>query len=185
MDTNEIINTTPVEIVAGSTVEWVMSLPHTIAGGYTGKFKLAGAASDLSITATNENGSYKFRIAPADTDDFATGVYFYQITTETVSDKYVEVIGEVSINALIGSAGYDARSVAAKIIDAIDALVLNRATIDQQSYQIGNRQLARIPLDELLRTRKLYAAIVDGDKRKARLAQGKSLWPAVLFKFNR
>jgi hypothetical protein len=183
MEQNEVVNTTPVEIVGGTTVEWTLSLPHTPSAGYTGKFYLAGALSVLTKTATVDGESFKFQIAPADTSAYATGVYFYQITTEKAGEKHLEIAGEIRINALIAGAGYDGRSVAKKIVDAIDALVLNRATIDQESYQIGNRQLARVPFEHLNKVRQYYAAIVDQEHRLARIKAGKSLWPTVKIKF--
>lgn len=173
-------------MVAGSTVEWTITLPHTPADGYDCEFRLAGAnAVTITATPTDDNESYDLRLAPTDTDDFATGSYFYQIVTLKDADLFVEVAGEIRVNALVGSAGYDGRSVAQKIVDAIDALVLNRATIDQQSYQIGNRQLARIPLAELLPMRKFYSGIVDQENRAARLKAGKSLWPSIKLRFTR
>lgn len=184
-ETNEVLNTTPREIVAGTTVEWSESLRHTPADGYTCEFRLAGAdAVTISATPSEDNTSFDLRLAPTDTESLATGEYFYQIVTLKDDDVFLETSGEMLVNSLVGTAGYDGRSVAKKIVDAIDALVLNRATIDQQSYQIGTRQLSRIPWADLPATRKYYAAIVDQEERRARLAAGKSLFPSIKLRFS-
>jgi hypothetical protein len=40
--------------------------------------------------------------------------------------------------------GYDGRDHVRRVLDAIEAVIENRATIDQQHYQINNRSLTRI-----------------------------------------
>jgi hypothetical protein len=187
METSEVLNTVPTEMTAGTTQEWSMSLAHTPADGYTATINIANAdGDDLSkaAVASDDNQSFDFTLTPTDTDAFATGVYFYQVVTSKSGEKHLETSGQISMHALIGNAAYDGRSFAKKIIDAIDALVLNRATIDQQSYQIGNRQLSRIPLIELRQIRKDYAEIYGQEVRKARIEAGKSLWPSIKVKFS-
>ena len=185
METEEILNTVPGEIVAGMSYEWVMTLVHPPSDGFTAKMKLAGASTILTITATpTDDESYSFRITPADTQSYATGEYFYQIWTEDATDKWPEVQDKLLVNSLIAASGHDARSVAEKIVAAIDALVLGRATSDQQSYVIGNRELVRLKFEELVPVRKYYAAIVDAEVRKARLKAGKSLLPSIKLRFS-
>jgi predicted metalloendopeptidase len=186
MEQEEILNTVPAEIVAGMSYEWEMTLVHPPADGFTAKMKIAGASTILTITATptDDDASYSFRIAPADTTAWPTGEYFYQIWTEDGTDKWPEVEARLLVNSLISAAGHDARSVAKKIVDAIDALVLGRATSDQQSYVIGNRELVRLKFEELTPVRRYYAAIVDAEVREARRKAGKSLWPSIKLKFN-
>lgn len=186
MENSEVLNTVPTEAVAGTTIEWSMSLPHTPADGFDATITLANAAGDnvsVDAEASTDEKSYDFTLAPTDTENLPAGTYFYQVTTADGTDVFLEASGQIVVSTLIGDAAYDARSDAQKILDAIDATALNKATIDQQNYQIANRQLGRIPLPELLQLRKYYAAIVDQEIRKERLAAGRSMFPAIKFRF--
>jgi len=50
-------------------------------------------------------------------------------------------------------------------------VIENRATIDQQSYQINNRSLQRTPLAELMKLRAKYRAELS-QKKRARSGRG-------------
>ena len=54
-----------------------------------------------------------------------------------------------------------------KILDAINATLLNRATSDQQNYMIGTRQLSRIPLPDLLKLKATYTTAVRLERNRA------------------
>jgi len=58
------------------------------------------------------------------------------------------------------------------VLDAIEAVIENRATLDQESYQIGGRSLKRMPIADLMRLRQLYRAEVAGEEAAAKLAAG-------------
>ena len=165
-----------------------MSLAHTPEDGYAATIWIANAdGADLSkaAVASSDNKSFEFTLIPTDTTGFATGTYFYQVVTTKASEKYLETSGQIGMHALIGAAAYDGRSLAKKIVDACDALVLGRMGTDQQSYQIASRRLDRLPLNEVREIRRYYAGIYDQEVRKARVAAGKSLWPAIRTTFSR
>ena len=54
-----------------------------------------------------------------------------------------------------------------KMLDAINATLLNRATTDQQNYMIGTRQLSRIPLPELQKLKSTYITAIRLERNKA------------------
>jgi hypothetical protein len=64
------------------------------------------------------------------------------------------------------SGEYDGRSDNQKALDAIEAVLARRATLDQQRYTINNRELWRTPIIELIKLRSFYAAAVAREKRK-------------------
>lgn len=139
------------------------------ADGYSYVFKLGGNITILKA-GTISGRDVNFKLAPADTEDFTTGFYFYQIFAEKDGDRYLLENGRIGVSAQIGETGaFDGRSVAERIIDAIDAVLEGRATTDQQSYAIqsgqGSRSLSRIPVLELRELRKTYAALVAAQNR--------------------
>jgi hypothetical protein len=70
---------------------------------------------------------------------------------------------EILANPATVAAGYDNRGHARKVLDAIEAVLEQRASVDQQSYSINGRHLARTPIAELLRLRSVYRAQVAGE----------------------
>lgn len=54
-----------------------------------------------------------------------------------------------------------------KILEAIKATLLNRATTDQSSYAIGTRRLDRIPVPELLQLQRTYTTAVRLERNRA------------------
>ena len=54
------------------------------------------------------------------------------------------------------AAGHDARSHVQRVLDAIEAVLEKRATLDQERYRINNRELVRTPVADLLKLRDRY-----------------------------
>lgn len=143
----------------------------SVPSGYTPKFVLGGAAS-LIKGGTVAADNIEFVFAPADTENLATGQYWYQVTAEDgaggrvfIAEGTVWVVGKIT-----GTGVYDGRSVAEKILEAIDAVMLGKATKDVQSYVVqsgsGSRSLSKMSIAELQEARQYYASIVAAEKRK-------------------
>jgi hypothetical protein len=65
------------------------------------------------------------------------------------------------------AANLDDRSHARKVLDAIEAVIENRATLDQQEYTIGSRHLKRMTVAELIEFRDKYR----GESRRRRMLE--------------
>lgn len=162
----------PTEIRANFnlTIE-VEDKASSVPDGFTPKFVLGGASSLVKDGGTDDLGNLVFDFDAADTEDFPTGQYWYQVIAENgsggrvfIAEGTVWVIGKIT-----GSGVYDGRSTAEKILEAIDAAMLGKATKDQQSYVIqsgsGSRSLSRLNLAELTEARKYYAGLVAAEAR--------------------
>lgn len=141
-----------------------------VPGGYTPAFVLGGSTSLVKSGSTNGD-DIEFSFVADDTENLATGQYWYQViaTNGSGGRKFISE-GTVFVRGKIdGSGVYDGRSVAEKIVEAIDATIQGRATKDTQSYVIqsgsGSRSLSKLSLAELTEARKYYAAIVAAEKR--------------------
>jgi hypothetical protein len=140
--------------------------------GYTPKFVIGGASS-LSKAGTVVGDDLVFAFLAADTAAFATGQYWYQLIAEDTSSPVNRVFiadGTIFIDVKItGTGTYDGRSVAEKILEAIDQMMLGKATSDMQSYMIqsgsGSRSLSKVSPADLLILRKYYAGLVSQEKR--------------------
>lgn len=163
----------PTEIRANFNLDFkIEDEASSVPDGYTPKFVLGGASS-LTKDGTVSDNDIAFSLDPTDTENLTTGQYWYQVAAENGSGGRVFIAeGTVwIIGKLTGSGVYDGRSVAEKILEAIDNAMLGKATKDQQSYVIqsgsGSRSLSRLNLAELTAARKLYAEIVAAEKRAA------------------
>lgn len=161
----------PTEIKANFDLTITISdVADQVPSGYTAKLLLGGAAS-LTKDGAIDGSDIVFTLSASDTASFITGQYWYQIVAEDGNDSRLFIAeGSTRISAaLLGTGTYDGRSVAEKILDAIDATILGKATADQQSYVIqsgsGSRSLSRIPLPELREIREEYAKIVAAERR--------------------
>jgi hypothetical protein len=173
----------PTEIRAHFNTEFtVPDEAAEVPDGYTPKFILGGASS-LTIEGSISGDDIAFSLTAEETENLATGQYWYQVIAESVPESSssssaepvdrrfiaegtVWVVGKIT-----GSGVHDGRSVAEKIVAAIDATIEGKATADQQSYMIqsgqSSRQLSRMSLEDLMIARKYYATIVAAEKRKA------------------
>ena len=66
--------------------------------------------------------------------------------------------GRTSVNENLANTNADLRSHAKKVLDALQAVIENRANIDQSSMSIAGRSLSRMSVDESLKFRDRYKA---------------------------
>lgn len=157
----------PNEIGAGLTFRAVVEQPHYPAPEWGLTLFLRGpGAIDLGSIATGS--AHLFEAAATVTKEWAPGRYAYVIRATDGSDVRQIAQGEVVIGQDIAAQaqGFDGRDHVRKVLDAIEAVIENRATIDQQSYTINNRSLQRTPLSELLKLRHKYRAELAAKKTR-------------------
>ncbi len=73
---------------------------------------------------------------------------------------------------------------AKQILDAIDALMIGKATKDQAEYQIGDRMLKRYALSELIALRTHYSRLYSMEQQAARLKSGAPFFKNILTRFD-
>ncbi len=118
--------------------------------------------STINLTATGDGATHAFAKSAADTSGFAAGRYVVTVRASDGTDTFEIEAGELEIEADVASiaAGHDPRHHAEKVLASIEAVLENRATKDQQSYKINDRELVRTSISELLELRKTYKAEV-------------------------
>ena len=103
------------------------------------------------------------------------------------SAKHLLASGQIEVLANLAAvnAPYDGRSRNQRILDALDAAIEGRASKEQLSYTIGNRQLTYISIKEKMELREKYAVLVANEKLRARIADGGDFFTSVKAKFTR
>lgn len=167
------------EIIQGASYEWTESSSDYLpSDGWTMKFYLRGIGAGLNLDATTDDEDFVFSISAAQSAVLSVGAYSWQIIAEKSTEKVFFGEGEIKIKLGFASLGesetIDNRSPYKIILDAIDAMLKNKATMDQQRYVIGNRQLDRIPINDLVTLRDKYQKLYNQEIREAKAKKGQS-----------
>ena len=151
----------PASLTAGTSLRFQRSYAsYPASSGWTYNFYLAGA-SVLSVAGVASGADFVITLAPSDTAGFAQGTYRY---TEIVLKDSVKVemgrgLLNIEMNLATATAG-TAQTHEEKTLSIIEAALSGRLTKDIESYQIAGRAVSKIPINELMRLRGTYKAIV-------------------------
>ena len=158
----------PDSFSAGSTVEYVKTVPDYPAGAWSLKLILAGK-STLTVNATAEGSSFNVTITPAQSAGLCAGVYQYveRATDGTIVKDLGR--GTVTVTPNLETAGDgDLQTWEEKTLAVIEAKLAGRVDSSIDEYVIGSRQVRYIPLDDLLKWRDKLAARVAAQKSPGR-----------------
>lgn len=174
-------------LIAGDTLKFTTQVPaYPASAGWTLTYRLVpqSSGSAIPIIATPLGEDYQVEVSAADTADWAPGAYSWAAYVTLGAERYT-VDGWVIDGELVpsGSAltikpdpgivsAYDNRSFARRSLEAIEAVLENRASLDQEEYTINGRSLRRTPVDELWMLRSRFQAEVRNEDARARLAAG-------------
>ena len=130
-----------------------------------------GGSHKFAITATETTDDYIIEIASATTAAYATGdFHWYAFITRTSDSERIAVDdGYAKIELNFADTNADHRSHAKKVLDAIEAVLENRASQDQMSYSIAGRSLARMSIDDLMTFRNRYRAEYNEELKRWRI----------------
>lgn len=140
---------------------------------------------EIEITAAEAGSDYLVEVAAATTAGYTAGVYTWQayIIRSSDSERVTVGYGTIEVAPNRDVATTDPRSHARKMLAAVEAVLENRATLDQQSYTIHGRSLQRTPIADLLKLRGYYRAEVGNELAAERNRQGKGSGNRVRARF--
>jgi len=159
-------------LIAGDTLDFtdvVADYPATAA--WVLKYRLvprftAPVQAPVELTATTVNTTdYRVQATPTATAAWTPGAYNWFRWVENAGERQSLGSGSltVQVNPATVAQGADIRSQAEAALDAINAVLANRATVDQQEMSIAGRSLKRMTVDELLKLRGYYKAQVNAE----------------------
>ena len=121
----------------------------------------------IDLAAAPEGSNHRFRVSASATSDWQAGTYWYSIRATKGGDVVEVESGEIVIKPDLAEMndGHDGRNHVQKVLDAIEAVIEKRATLDQERYRINNRELYRTPIGDLLVLRDRYKAELRRMKR--------------------
>ena len=169
----------PSQLVAGDTLKFKITNSEFLASAdWTYNFVLINATTRLGPFASTADGdSHQVTVEEGVTATWAAGEYRLQAYYEhTGGDRFTTDFGnfEVLHDVVGDTSATDLRSHAKIALDAIEAVMESRATIDQMEFQIAGRSLKRMEVGDLIKFREYYRGEVRSEKLKEDIADGKS-----------
>lgn len=166
---------------AGLTFDRTATLTAYPAPAWQLSAVLRGPAT-IDMQAVAEQSIHRFKVTAAQTSEWTPGTYWYSIRATDGTDVVEVEAGEIVIKPDLATleAGHDGRVHVQRVLDAIEAVLEKRATIDQERYRINNRELYRTPIPELLALRDRYKAEL---RRMKAVAKGGLFDQAVRIRF--
>ena len=131
----------------------------------------SGNATHISVTATETTTAYVIEVPSATTAAYTKGNYHYQeyITRSSDSQRILLQEGHVEVRGDYANDNADPRTHFEIVADALEAMLENRATIDQSSMSIAGRSLSRMTPEEIRDWYEYYRAKVQQQINKERV----------------
>jgi len=170
-----IPTTEPTKVQSGDTVVWQRSLSEFPASsGWVLSYSLINAAGKIDLSATASGDTFTVTAAALDTAAWAAGEYEWVAFVTKAAERYTVGQGRITIlpNWAAAAGGVDTRTVARKMLDAIEAVLQGRMSRAELEYEISGRRMKSMSHDELLKARDKLKREVAGEERAARIAAG-------------
>ena len=188
-DSSNFPTSEPVELQLGDFWAWKrtnLSTDYPTAQyslSYEFNLNEGSTASNFTLTATEANDEYI--ISTSSTTSYTKGTYNWIAYITRSSDSARIKIGEgfTEIQENYATTSASVRSHAKIVLDSIEAVIENRATMDQSSRAIAGRSLSRMSVDELMTFRDRYKAEYMKEVKMARIKNNRGSGNTVKVKF--
>jgi hypothetical protein len=175
----------PQTIYAGDSLSWTESAGEYPTPTWTMHYAIRGA-SVLDLTSTPSGSDHAFLAIAAQTAALTPGQYSWQsFVSDGTGERYTIATGTLTVRPNLPAQvpGFDGRSHAQKVLDAIEATMEGRATKSQAVIQINNRQIQYLKPEELIKWRSFYKAEVARERTAEKVAQGEESGNRILTRF--
>jgi hypothetical protein len=173
-----IPTTEPKQLRAGETWQWRREdlTGDYPASSWTLKYSLKNATDHAELTASADGAAFSVLVSASTTKSIKPGTYRVvgYVEDAGAAKRFPVFEGYIAVGASYANSGVlDERTHARKVLDAIEAVLENRASKDQEEYQIGHRSLKRTPINDLIALRQMYRGEVYAEELKDKAARGK------------
>jgi len=175
----------PDTIFAGDSLSWTEVGGEYPAPEWTMRYAVRGA-SMLDLNSTPSGVDHAFLATAAQTAALSPGQYSWQsFVSDGTGERYTIATGTLTVRPNLPAqfTGFDGRSHAQKVLDAIEATMEGRATKAQAVLQINNRQIQYLKPEELIKWRSFYKAEVARERTAEKVAQGEESGNRILTRF--
>ena len=183
-----ILSDVPEEFTAGDTVKWAKSFSdYPFSDGWIITYYFANATEDFEIAgAEYQTNDHLFNLIRSLTTGKTAGQFNYEAYAILSGERARVDWGKIQLLAdFSGGDPVDSRSLVKKTLDALDALLLNKASRDQLDVEIVGRKIKKMSPDELLKWRSLYKSEYKSECDADKVAKGEGSGRTVQTRFIR
>jgi len=164
----------PTAFTAGDTVTWEKTLDcYKASEGWVLTYAIRNQNNTINLTATADGDKHNVSLTAVTTAGYTAGTYWWQSYATKASERKTVDSGELVIcENLAVSAAFDGRSHAAKVFEALKAVMESKATADQLSYSIAGRSITKLSPEELLKWLNFYKRQVRNEENAEKLRKG-------------
>lgn len=167
----------PSKVRAGDTVTWLKSLADYPAGTWTLYYRFINSTAKIDITAAASGSDHLVSVAKATSAVWTAGDYDYVAWVTDGTERVTVAQGRITVQpdlAAVSAAGYDNRTQAKKMLDAIDAALLSLSSGERLAVVEAEVAARRFKYDftGLMKLRNLYAAQVRAEENAERASLG-------------
>ena len=179
MTTLTIPTVEPLEVIAGDTLTWKKSFSdYPASDSWVLSYALVKDGKIILIddTEVTTDGDYHVVEVSAETSAaYTAGTYKWQAYVTLSGARYQVGEGtmEIKPNFATQSTGYDGRTTVKQTLDALEAMMLRKASKDQMSLTVPNgRRVDRLSPEQLLMWRDRMKSEYEKEKQADRIARG-------------
>ena len=174
-------------IFAGDVVTWPDGglatdqqgnpLPAAVSGAWALSYRIAGPAAPVTLTSTSAGTGWTTTLPMAASNKLLAGRYAWQaFATDGAGNRATVGVGQLVVETDLARAGtgFDGRSRAQRIVDAIEAELEARATGGGLvvEYTIGGRNLKKETAANLMTLRGQWLVVIARERRAESMRQG-------------
>lgn len=173
----EIPTIEPARVRAGDTVTWRKSLEdYPATAGWTLYYRLINSSAKIDITATADGADHLVSVPKATTSAWTAGDYTLISWVTDGTDRVTLDPGRITVlpDLAAQAGGYDTRTQAKKMLDAVDAALLSLSSGERLAVVAAevNARSLKYDFNGLMKLRNLYAAQVRAEEDAERAALG-------------
>jgi len=150
-----MVRQTPAVIIQGDTTSWDFTCRSYPSTTWTLTYTLQITGTVYTVVAdANSDGTYTVSIPSAVTATYEGGHYRYTAVATLGADRHTVEQGTLFVELdLSTNPNENSESWVKQALDAVNAVILGKATNDQQSYSIQGRSLTRYSIEDLWKLR--------------------------------
>lgn len=160
----------PREFLQGELVEWTRSLSDFPASAWTLIYTFRSPTHNFTVTATADGDTHAAAITAAASIDVPAGEYTWQaVANDGALDFKAVDSGLLTVEKDLASAddGFETRTFARRMLDAIEARMEGTADRDDITYSTEGLSVSRYSPEQLEERQRHYRAIVVQEEREA------------------
>lgn len=164
----------PLQFRAGDTVKWTRALSaYTPDDGWTLAYYFNSQQAKFDATAAdNGDGSHLTTLSATETATLAAGRYSWLARVSKAGEVFTVDEGQVEVLPDLAGDLVDTRSVDERLLEAIEAALLDSADDDQLSMSVDGVSISVMDKGDLLTVRSRLERRVQQQRDAARLRRG-------------